>query len=89
MGFLFLAFCPVTTPCKGEAVTFWCDSQVLAHRKKRSGECVNVSVNGIFVFGFLSCDYPLQRGGCHILVTAKSGYKKKKKIEKYENNFEF
>ena len=38
---------------------------------------VNVSVNEIFVFSFLSCDYPLQRGGCHLLVTAKSWYEEK------------
>ena len=39
---------------------------------------VNVGVNEIFVFSFLSCDYPLQRGGCHLLVTAKSWYEKNK-----------
>ena len=37
-------------------------------------------VNEIYVFSFLSCDYPLQRGGCHLLVTAKSWYKERKNL---------
>jgi len=43
---------------------------------------VNVSVNEIFVFSFLSCDYPLQRGErrgkkiLSFLYVAKSWYEK-------------
>ena len=33
-----------------------------------------------FQFIFLSCDYPLQRGGWHLCASAESGYKKKIKI---------
>ena len=30
-----------------------------------------VSVNDFDFCFFVACDYPLQRGGCHLLVTAK------------------